>query len=522
MINNKNEVWHANIFDYLDWRGDLSFAEARFTPVDGLILALLSYIDFDDIVPEALDADPVTLEAAAAAFIASGADRRMIASRLYSVDNYVKLLARLAESERFRQLRLTGYANSIDPDAQKQFAALTILCGDVAVNIPESPSATAVEPIAAVTEQPRARSAGQFFKKLFGLFSAKPAAAGDTVPQAAGQPVPQPVSQSAGETILISAIPPDDEEDPVGDTFTFISFRGTDNTLVGWKEDFNMSFLTAVPSQLEAAAYLQRVADRYLGNLLLGGHSKGGNLAAYGAAFCDCTGLANPGELQDMAAVQTQPASASSSPVTPATAPAVQPRIVQVFNFDGPGFTPGRVHAPGYQNMVRRIRTYLPQSSIVGMLMEHEEAYTVVNSTQTGFNQHDAFSWDVQARGFVSLDSVDDSSKFVDRTITEWLRQLDDTSRRQFIDAFYEILTATGAQTLDELTADWFRSAGLVVRSVQQLDRDTKKLMMRAFGLLVQAARANMPDVNPLKRLAIPFWRSEETDLVSLDESLEE
>ena len=144
-----------------------------------------------------------------------------------------------------------------------------------------------------------------------------------------------------------------------GDGSAFLAFRGTDGTLVGWKEDFNLSFLDLVPAQLAAADYVQDFARGFSGPLWLGGHSKGGNLAVTGAVLC-------PAKVRD--------------------------RLRAVYSFDGPGFNPYLLARPGYQELRTRIRSFVPKSSVVGLLLTHEEPHTVVDSDQKGLFQHDLYS----------------------------------------------------------------------------------------------------------------------------------
>ncbi|MBO5479296.1 MAG: DUF2974 domain-containing protein [Clostridia bacterium] len=133
------------------------------------------------------------------------------------------------------------------------------------------------------------------------------------------------------------------------DDTTYISFRGTDNTLVGWKEDFNMSFQEKVPSQLDAVEYTKQVANQYSNLLRIGGHSKGGNIAVYAASFCSSD---------------------------------IQDRIINVYNNDGPGFHETVISNPKYQRILPKVHTFVPQTSIIGRLLYHEENYTVVQSTR--------------------------------------------------------------------------------------------------------------------------------------------
>lgn len=251
-----------------------------------------------------------------------------------------------------------------------------------------------------------------------------------------------------------------------GDGTVFVAYRGTDNTLVGWKEDFNLSFLSAIPAQRIATSYLERVAHTSPGSLRVGGHSKGGNLAVYAAAHCK---------------------------------ERVQGRIVSVYNNDGPGFNELMMDTDGYRAVLAKIRTFVPQSSIVGMLLEHEEEYTVIHSTQTGVMQHDPYSWEVLGPRFVHLDSVTRGSQFVDQTLKAWVATMDIDQRGRFFDTLYNVLQATRAQSLDELTAGWFKNAKAIVQSFHSLDEDSKQLIFQILSLLVDAAKRNLYLMRPEK-----------------------
>jgi len=250
----------------------------------------------------------------------------------------------------------------------------------------------------------------------------------------------------------------------VGDGSLFVSYRGTDTTLVGWKEDFNMSFLRQVPAQADAVAYLESIAAKFDGPLRVGGHSKGGNLAVYASAFC---------------------------------ARSVQGRIAAVYNNDGPWLHADMVKKPGYAAIRARIHAFIPQTSIIGMLFENEEQYTVIRSTQTGLFQHDFYSWEVLGTHFVSLASVTTSSMFVDHTITSWLSVWDEDQRALFVDTLFKIVSATGAQTFQELGGKWRLSTLAMLKSIATLDKDMRMVLARTLKLLVRAACKHWPDIAP-------------------------
>ncbi|MGN1317413.1 MAG: DUF2974 domain-containing protein [Lachnospirales bacterium] len=199
----------------------------------------------------------------------------------------------------------------------------------------------------------------------------------------------------------------------------FISFRGTDNTLVGWKEDFNMSFTYPVPAQIRAVRYINEITKYNNYKIILGGHSKGGNLAIYGGAFCNRN---------------------------------VQRRINKIYNFDGPGFLENFLESDEYKRICGRINTFVPQSSVVGMIFERKEKYKIVESDGIGILQHDIYLWRVERDRFVCLEDVDNSSKFFDYTIKKWIADLDYEQRQKFIDAIYTIMIETNSTTLKELS----------------------------------------------------------------------
>lgn len=202
------------------------------------------------------------------------------------------------------------------------------------------------------------------------------------------------------------------------DGSVFVAFRGTGNALVGWKEDFNMAFQDIVPAQREAQRYLQDFAHAYPGVMELGGHSKGGNLAVFAASTCGAD---------------------------------VQSRIRQVYNNDGPGFTDYLMGHPGYLAMVPKIKTYIPESSIIGILLEHEEPYTVIKSRQVSLMQHEVYSWVIQGGDFVHMQQISPDIRFLDKAIKNWVAGMTREERSNLVDALYAQLTAGGAEDAGEL-----------------------------------------------------------------------
>jgi hypothetical protein len=245
---------------------------------------------------------------------------------------------------------------------------------------------------------------------------------------------------------------------------SLISYRGTDNTIVGWKEDFNMSFSDAVPAQLEAVAYLEKMASLIRGPLRLGGHSKGGNLAAYAAAFCSKK---------------------------------IRRRIRAIYSNDAPGFSRAVIESPGYREIRDRIQSFVPQSSVVGMLFEYEKNHVVVKSNQTGLMQHDVFSWEVTRDDVARLKEMSQEGAFLNRTIKEWIDGMSVEQRQHFTGALYEILTATETGSLQKLSADWLKSASLMIQAYNDIDEPTKKVITKTLSAFFKAARNNINTLLP-------------------------
>ncbi|MDR0639790.1 MAG: DUF2974 domain-containing protein [Spirochaetaceae bacterium] len=231
----------------------------------------------------------------------------------------------------------------------------------------------------------------------------------------------------------------------------YVAFRGTDDSIIGWKEDFNMIFSEAIPAQHEAVDYLEKAARLFRGTFNSGGHSKGGNLAVYAASFCSKR---------------------------------VRKRIHNIYNNDGPGITGSVAATLGYAEITSRIITFIPQTSIVGLLFEHKDDYIVVESTEKGILQHNPFSWNVKRDDFCRLDSVTAESRSINKALMRWLAGMDEKRRRHFINALFAIFKETGVSSIDDLTADWLKSAANIIKAVQRYDKETKEMLFSTFAAL--------------------------------------
>lgn len=239
----------------------------------------------------------------------------------------------------------------------------------------------------------------------------------------------------------------------------YIAFRGTDSTIVGWREDFNMAFESPIPAQSAAVKYLTEAAALTDGSLIVGGHSKGGNLAVYAAAHAD---------------------------------EALQARIRTVYSFDGPGLDDATMASEGYARIARRIRSFIPQQSVVGLLMTYHPDYTVVKSDGVGLFQHDSFTWQVLGTDFIAVTELDVSSQLVDHTVHEWLSRVSPEKRKVFIDTIFDILEASGANTVKELLKDVPGRVPAILKALQKVDFETAKMIISLWGQFVHIGATNI------------------------------
>lgn len=224
----------------------------------------------------------------------------------------------------------------------------------------------------------------------------------------------------------------------------YLAYRGTDVTIVGWKEDFNMAFMDPVPGQEYGMKYLNIVTGKWRRPFYIGGHSKGGNLAVYAAMNCK---------------------------------KAVQDRIIRVYSMDGPGFRPEVLERCPYEAVQDRIVKILPHSSLVGMLFEQNSNYQVVESKSLGLLQHSPFSWLVEEDGFVLVKQIYEGRRLMDDTINEWVLSLDTEQVKTFVDTLYNVVSATEEDNIIQIAVNWKKSMERMKAAVKDVDDETAKML---------------------------------------------
>ena len=243
----------------------------------------------------------------------------------------------------------------------------------------------------------------------------------------------------------------------------YVSFRGTDLSITGWKEDFLMSFTAETEGAKEAVSYLNEVAACVEGDLILGGHSKGGNFAMFAAAFAE---------------------------------DAVKERIRKVYNNDGPGFREEIVRSAAYRELLPKITNIVPQTSIIGRLLSNEAAHTVVKSTAAGIFQHDVTTWEVTKEKFVRAEP-DAFSDFVEKSLGTWLETMDDEARKSLVETVFSMIEMTEAETFAEFGENLFKNTGLIMKGLGRLPKEKRSELTAALGGLAEAGRATVLDKIP-------------------------
>lgn len=246
----------------------------------------------------------------------------------------------------------------------------------------------------------------------------------------------------------------------------FVSYRGTDHSFVGWKEDFNMTYMNVVPSQEEALFYLNHLKTSLFTKIYVGGHSKGGNLAVYAAMHCSYK---------------------------------IQHKIKRVFNYDGPGFLTDVTNSDIYQKIASRVYTYVPQTSIIGRLLNFNDGYYVIKSNQKFVLQHDYYSWEVYPTDFVYFGDVDEQSEKLNEIISTWLESVSFEEREQFINLIYDLLVKTNATTFEELNIKSFKGIKKILTLLENVDKEDRKVLDRVIKNLLKVIKENLLPIKTKK-----------------------
>ena len=356
----------GNLFDYINWRGDIPMSVDPFNEVDNLVLSAVIYAPFDGIVPgEGFDG-AVTLKSVYEAFQQKyELDTAGIVNPATKFSPY--LLAKIASSRRFGGMQVCSYTNELNADDQYQFAAMTFL---------------------------------------------------------------------------------------LEDGTCYAAFRGTDDSIAGWREDFNMSFMAMTRGQERAVEYLNK---RFSGSspfIRLGGHSKGGNLAVYAGMYC---------------------------------LPDIQERIKEIWSNDGPGFIKTITDSEDYKRICPKIKKLIPEESIVGILLNSGVKADVVKSSEGGIMQHSPFSWHIKRNRLVRAEKRTGSSILFDKIADDWINNLDPENKKVFINVLFSAIQTSGATTIGDFTSDPVRVYNALYKTIRELPKSQQATLIIVLQKLAKS-----------------------------------
>ena len=239
-----------------------------------------------------------------------------------------------------------------------------------------------------------------------------------------------------------------------------VVFRGTDDSIVGWKEDFNISWQNPIPSQNDALDYFDKAAASLKGDFILIGHSKGGNLVVNTAAK---------------------------------TSAKNQKRILTVYNFDGPGFENDYYLQAGFLNVKNKIKSFYPAFSIVGMIFKHPEDFEIVQSNGSAIMQHDPLTWQISGPDFIHEEDFTSESKFFYTTFNEWVKKISIDQRKIIVATLFDIIEASGCTSNKELVKNRIHASAKMIEAYAKLNRERKNDIHKIVRVLRQAVHDSLP-----------------------------
>lgn len=240
------------------------------------------------------------------------------------------------------------------------------------------------------------------------------------------------------------------------DTYLIV-FRGTDDSIIGWKEDFHLTYMKEIPAQKHALEYLEEFFTQHpKQKVIVAGHSKGGNLAVYAASQIR---------------------------------PELQDKISAVYTYDAPGLQAHLTETTGYQDVIPKIHRFVPQGSVIGMMLEVPDTPIVVKSTALGgIAQHSTFSWQTEDNHFVQLEAISSESLQIKDTLKEWVDSVPDEELELYFDLFFGTILESGISSINELSSknaiDHVRQ---LVSQAQTLEPEQVEILKNLTQLLLDA-----------------------------------
>ena len=367
------------LFEYVEKYGEKDFNEFEFNEVDNVILSLVSYIYFTDIVSK--HKDKITLKEASEKYFNKYSDEEL-KHNIFSIRSAIKLFRKIKDFKRYNTLTLHNYEKVVNE--KEQFGAV---CIDILEDL------------------------------------------------------------------------------------MYVSFEGTDEAVIGWKEDFCLAYKFPISSQDDAILYLEKVVGFKNIRVIVGGHSKGGNLALVSALYSDFW---------------------------------IKNKIIKIYNNDGPGVLKEQIESQAFLKLKDKYVHIVPQNSIVGILL-YNTNYEVIASTGIGIFGHDALKWHVNDTTFIEANLINRSKEFQD-VLIRWLEKYDEEERKKCIDELFMIFEENNINSLLDIKKEKIRSIYKIIKSSTKLSSDSKKMLSKLILLIFSDYSDIMKEKLGLKKVRDTLW----------------
>ena len=263
----------------------------------------------------------------------------------------------------------------------------------------------------------------------------------------------------------------------LSDGSAFTAFRGTDDTLIGWKEDFTFSFMRETAGQKSAVEYLNKIystlqgidiaaTEKTVGQeigadfpIRVGGHSKGGNFAVYASAFCRAD---------------------------------VRERIVQIYSNDGPGLLEEITQSREYKEILPKVHSVVPEESLFGILLNSGYYHKVTKSSEKGLWQHDALSWQIKRNQFEEAEGISSGSIALKKGIESWVYGMTPEERRETVDIIFTLLEETGFENVSDLSAEHLKSIPDLIHAYIDLSTEEKHTFHETVIRLIKSGASSI------------------------------
>lgn len=359
----------SNIVTYINRYGNLTFDELKYNELDSLILAVISYIDFDGIL-ENNKYEKIYLKDAAKMFFERYSKKELM-DNVYGVTSAIKLFEYIKDEKRYQDMKLYNY--SYKRDSNKQFSALFI---------------------------------------------------------------------------------------DIDDKTTYISFEGTDDLISGWKEDFQMTYVFPVPAQREAIKYINKsVSMLSKRHYILGGHSKGGNLALVAGMFAN---------------------------------PFIKSKILKIISYDGPGLKQRELESKHYKSIESKLELIVPNYSLIGVLLRHKKPFTVISSTKSGPMSHNIMFWETNNNKFVRSE-LSKTSKDYEAIVEKWLNTYSDEERKRLITQLFDVFKRAKIDSLTDIKVTNISLILSLIEESKKLDEEAKSMLKTLVNFFLNYLKTDKP-----------------------------